>query len=251
MAISRDGGIAYAGGDEFGSGQAWSSDFVMVKLAPEVTVSLTSDPDPIPSTGGTLIFDELLANILVEPTDLDRWTLILGPNDFREVGNASLFTLQPGSTTINPNQSFDIPASWADGSYTVELHYGSYPGDMSNMGLGMLTFEKGGSAVDDPATPGSQDDPGHPAEFALSSAWPNPFNASTTFSLTLPIGVPVTVTVCNVEGRVVTQLGDDTRLPAGTHSFTFDASGMASGPYFVHATIPGELDQVRKVMLIR
>jgi len=72
----------------------------------------------------------------------------------------------------------------------------------------------------------------------------------TTVTVALPEASDLSVVVYNVMGKQVATLEDD-RLNAGTHTFTFDASGMASGLYFVRATVPGELDAVQKVMLVR
>ena len=54
----------------------------------------------------------------------------------------------------------------------------------------------------------------------------------------------------NLAGQQVAELANG-QFGAGSHALTFDASGMASGIYFIHATISGHLDQVQKVMLVR
>ncbi|MBS1262240.1 MAG: hypothetical protein MAG453_01582 [Calditrichaeota bacterium] len=54
----------------------------------------------------------------------------------------------------------------------------------------------------------------------------------------------------NGRGRQVARLADGS-FPAGRHRFTFDASALASGLYFVRATAPGRLDETRKIMLVR
>ena len=89
-----------------------------------------------------------------------------------------------------------------------------------------------------------------PAEFAMSNAYPNPFNPATTFTVALPDAADLNVIVYNVTGQQVAELTTG-QHPAGTHSFVFDATGLASGLYFVRASVPGHLDQVQKVMLVR
>ncbi len=37
----------------------------------------------------------------------------------------------------------------------------------------------------------------------------------------------------------------------GYHTLIFDASGLSSGIYFVHANVPGQLNEMRKVILIK
>ncbi len=89
-----------------------------------------------------------------------------------------------------------------------------------------------------------------PNEFALENAYPNPFNPSTTLAVTLPEAAELTVNVYNVAGQLVTTLADG-NYTAGRHTLTFDASNLASGLYFVRATVPGQLNQTQKVMLVR
>lgn len=96
----------------------------------------------------------------------------------------------------------------------------------------------------------SEANPGHPDEFTLS-AYPNPFNAATTVSVTLPESAELTAVVYNVQGRVVARLADAESISAGRHTFTLDASYLASGMYLIRAMVPGQLDQVQKVMLVR
>ncbi|MBS1261420.1 MAG: hypothetical protein MAG453_00741 [Calditrichaeota bacterium] len=103
-------------------------------------------------------------------------------------------------------------------------------------------------------TDSAEGDPGF-SEAGLHEAGlrvaPNPFNAATVVTVTLPAAGEVTVTVYNVAGRAVATLADGATLPAGSHPFTFDASELASGLYFARATVPGHLDEVRKLLLVR
>ena len=91
-----------------------------------------------------------------------------------------------------------------------------------------------------------------PTSWALSSPRPNPFNPSTSFTLSLLSGEHVTATVYNLLGRQVALLWDG-YLPAGEQELLFDsrdAGNIASGIYFlqVHSN---HLHQTRKMMLIK
>ncbi|MBS1260992.1 MAG: Thermophilic serine proteinase [Calditrichaeota bacterium] len=123
------------------------------------------------------------------------------------------------------------------------------------------SLEQGGAllsadASDDPrgqartAGTGDESQRALPADYALSAPYPNPFNPSTTVTVALPEAGDVTVTVYNVAGQQVAALADGS-YSAGRHAFTFDARELASGLYFVRATVPGRLDEVRKLMLVR
>lgn len=88
------------------------------------------------------------------------------------------------------------------------------------------------------------------SSWTLHPAYPNPFNAATIVRVTLPCSAELTVTVVNIAGQRVATLASGV-YAAGSQAFSMDASMLASGLYFVHATVPGQLDQTQKVMLIR
>jgi len=89
-----------------------------------------------------------------------------------------------------------------------------------------------------------------PDEYALISVYPNPFNSATTISVSLPSAADLNVVVFDVVGRQVATLAGGI-INAGTHTFTFDASGLASGMYFIRVTVPGHMNEIQKVMLVR
>jgi Arylsulfotransferase (ASST)/Secretion system C-terminal sorting domain len=89
-----------------------------------------------------------------------------------------------------------------------------------------------------------------PREFTLHAAYPNPFNASTLVTVTLPESADLSVVVFDILGQQVDQLAAG-RYSAGEHRLIFDATGLASGLYFVHAIVPGRLNETQKVMLVR
>ena len=71
-----------------------------------------------------------------------------------------------------------------------------------------------------------------PTEFTLTSAYPNPFNPVTTIQFGLPVDSHVSMTVYDIQGRLITTLSDEIR-PAGYHSMIWNASQYSSGVYFV------------------
>ncbi|MBN1560178.1 lamin tail domain-containing protein, partial [candidate division KSB1 bacterium] len=70
-----------------------------------------------------------------------------------------------------------------------------------------------------------------PQKFELRQNFPNPFNPATTISFSLPARQKVTLSIFNTLGQKVMTLVDDV-LPAGSHSFTWQANDMPSGLYF-------------------
>ncbi|MCZ7558439.1 MAG: T9SS type A sorting domain-containing protein [Bacteroidia bacterium] len=71
---------------------------------------------------------------------------------------------------------------------------------------------------------------GIPAGYALEQNYPNPFNPSTTITFSIPQDAPVMLTVFDMYGRRIAVLVDG-HLSAGSHSVSFDASGLVSGVY--------------------
>jgi aminopeptidase N len=89
-----------------------------------------------------------------------------------------------------------------------------------------------------------------PVEMSLGQNWPNPFNSSTSFSLSLSRMSAVELTLYNLLGERVTTLARGT-FPAGTHRISFDApSSLSSGSYFVVARA-GDFTAVRRVVLLK
>jgi hypothetical protein len=70
-----------------------------------------------------------------------------------------------------------------------------------------------------------------PAAFELEQNYPNPFNPTTRINFQLPQAEDVTLKVYDMLGREVSALLTNTRLSAGTHSMSFDGSGLSSGMY--------------------
>ncbi|GBE29326.1 MAG TPA: T9SS type A sorting domain-containing protein [Bacteroidetes bacterium] len=292
---SRDGGIAITG-ERFRDNPHNSADFYMLKLEPEVALNLVPEITLVPTEGGIITYSGSMTNILTHETTLNLWASVIrsGGTGLRPLQNIPI-TLLPGEPITADNLTLTIPASAPDGLYRYEIHVGNYPDPMANMGLGAFTFWKGEVGVDDPSGPGYGDpgawgdpwwpglwggdgsygyDPDNPnrdsphpgfSETGLHvvtlHAYPNPFNAVSTITLTLPQPGDVAVSVYNTLGQEVALLNDAT-LPAGTHSFTLDASDMASGLYFVRATVQdtrlevssratNRMDQIQKIVVVK
>jgi hypothetical protein len=88
-----------------------------------------------------------------------------------------------------------------------------------------------------------------PRQFTLSPPFPNPFNSSSTIAYSLSARAKVHVAIYDLLGREVAVLVNGMNS-AGAHSITWDASGHASGLYFV-ALRSGTQSQVRKLVLLK
>lgn len=88
-----------------------------------------------------------------------------------------------------------------------------------------------------------------PQHYRLSPAYPNPFNSSTTFDVTLSRTGPVSIDIYDITGRRVDTLVNGV-LTAGSHRISWDAGSRSSGVYFVHLR-SGHITRTRKLTLIR
>jgi len=85
-----------------------------------------------------------------------------------------------------------------------------------------------------------------PTEFTMS-AYPNPFNPSTTIEFTLPEAGNVTLSIWDNTGRMVESR--EFAANAGTSSYEWNAAGLPSGAYFARVNAAGELRVVQLVLL--
>jgi Secretion system C-terminal sorting domain/Right handed beta helix region len=222
-------------------------------------LQLTPQIENVPAEGGTLLYDVRTSNNTGESRILEAWLSIelpsgasLVPYDFQYV------RIPPGVT--NTVFSLEIPPMAPEGSYVVTGMVGDYPVYVIESDL--FTFHKEGTepgfgsweasgwnqyASDGHRSTSASFKPENPL---VVSAYPNPFNPSTSISLSLLETSDLKVTVFNVTGQQVAVLANG-KFSAGQHNLTFDASKLASGLYFVRATVPGQLDQTQKVMLVR
>jgi len=85
--------------------------------------------------------------------------------------------------------------------------------------------------------------------FFLSQNFPNPFNPTTTIEFDLPKTSEVSLKVFNILGEEVVALVSE-RLPAGSYSYAWDASNLASGVY-LYRLQAGDYVETRKMVLMR
>jgi hypothetical protein len=85
---------------------------------------------------------------------------------------------------------------------------------------------------------------------ALSDAYPNPFNPSTRFSLTVAMTQRVDIGVYNMLGQRVASLHEGLLLANEAHAFEFEANELPGGMYLIRAQ--GEdFTDTRQAMLVK
>jgi len=234
-----------------------------------VTLTLTGVNTTIPAGGGELSYTvHIESNLPYGVNGVDYWARALMPNGQQTgVLIQQTFNMTPFMNVTAGPVTHDVPPSAPAGDYTYTGYLGFYPVVYVEDSFG---FTKEGAVTDaeyefDPAdwtsggdlsmlagdpTEGEKVTASLPSEFTLSAAYPNPFNAMTTVKIALPEASNLTVTVFNTLGQEVAQLANG-RTAAGTHAFTFDASDLSSGIYFVQANVPGQIDALQKVVLVK
>ncbi len=88
-----------------------------------------------------------------------------------------------------------------------------------------------------------------PIQFELDQNYPNPFNPTTNISFTLPSSGFTLLEVFNLQGQKVATLLKS-RVSAGNHTITFEASALASGVYIYRLTSSAKV-QTKKMLLIK
>jgi len=71
-----------------------------------------------------------------------------------------------------------------------------------------------------------------PQQFTLSSAYPNPFNSSTTVNVSVPSLTPYELGVYSIDGRLVSLLHSGVST-VGTNKFMWNAGDVSTGVYFI------------------
>jgi hypothetical protein len=87
------------------------------------------------------------------------------------------------------------------------------------------------------------------SSYYLHQNYPNPFNPSTTIAFDLPKSSEVILKVFNILGEEVATLVSE-RLTAGSYSYEWDASNLASGVY-LYRLKAGDYVETRKMVVMR
>ncbi|MBT7789142.1 MAG: choice-of-anchor D domain-containing protein, partial [Calditrichaeota bacterium] len=114
---------------------------------------------------------------------------------------------------------------------------------VSKQGLGMIY------STDEFSVMEVQFKPEIPDNYFLSKAYPNPFNAKTNISYSLPVASHVTIRIVDISGRLVKTLVSNFQ-PAGKHATVWDSEGKSSGVYMIQMQST-DFSASRKVVLMR
>jgi len=130
------------------------------------------------------------------------------------------------------------------GNFSATAMTGSFPPNVIQIFNGIFNL----SSFTPPAlevVPGEQ----LPQTVTLLPAYPNPFNTRTTVRFILSNTEKVRLTVYDLTGRTIDVLTNGVKSP-GSYSYTWSATSLASGLYFLELQTPTTV-QTRKLLLLK
>ncbi len=227
----------------------------------ELTLVPTSSTE-IPASGGSFSYEihaQSHLDFIVDPAFLFTKVKYEESWLYRPIQFEDRFTLRPNEISIYEVEQF-VPDFAPPGNYILYAFLGKsqflhpqivepLPFSKSETGTGSAEIADWSSTCQRNTMHRSVTE-SLPRTWSMLPVYPNPFNPTATVTITLPETAELTVAVYNVAGQQVATLHNGS-IAAGTHALSFDASSLASGLYFVRATVPGQLDHTQKVMLVR
>ncbi len=199
-----------------------------------------------PETGGTVQFHTIASNETPGTHSGDMWSELRKPNGTNSGVLTNIpVTVEPGMNTYT-FQSFDLPGNAPGGLYTVYVHMGTYPDNAATTAY--FQFSKELDSNGDLPIPPPQDGGGEVGRKMV--VHPNPLNMAASVSIQVPDAGLLNVRLFNLLGREVLRI-TESNVPVGTHRFNFDATGLATGVYFMQAHLPSGEIEMQKIVLLK
>ena len=179
--------------------------------------------------------------------NLPTWGSVLGPDGH------GLFKISVPKMPVG----LGTDMMWVSNNSAID---GLYIGAAEGMDLVHVPFDVAKAIVGTDVTTAVTEVEGAPVpqDFALNQSYPNPFNSTTTIGFSVPdrgTAIPVTLTVFNMTGQVVTTLVAE-EMSAGQYTATWngmDAAQQAvgSGTYLYRLHVGQEFVQTKQMTLLK
>jgi hypothetical protein len=204
----------------------------------------------IPSNGGYLNYNISGGNSGSGPGSADVWLTVSLPGGsvFGPICGPIFDFILPAGYSLSRDRRLNVPGSAPPGGYALNSYIGEY--DSANpvvFAESHLTFYKTNRRNAEEASP--QTDATSPwwdeeitpescGGITLQGNYPNPFNPTTAIRFTLDHDSPVTLTLHNLEGRLLGVIlqGD---LKSGSHEVRFYGADYPSGIYLYRLKYDG------------
>lgn len=227
----------------------------------DMDIELTyNSGSPLPPEGGNIIFDVLIINDGITILNFDAWVDVSYQGSIsRTFIQRSFESFQPAWIIEREDIILTVPASFPAGNYLVSGKVGRQPDEIWNQSdfafakLGDQTttgFEpKFPSEMQETLTSNNDQSVKHAYHDMLLYNFPDPFNATTTISFSIPVPGEVSLLIYDIRGREIVNLMKGFK-PAGFHNIKFEGSSLASGIYFARLDV-GEFHRIHKLMLLK
>ena len=236
--IDNSGAIEFLGATRNGFLFCYSGgDYPFIPQTVTITMTAINPPIIIPPEGGSFQYEVELVNVGPDPTFFDVWIMVTLPD-------SSIFgpLILRQDVGINPQSSIFrsmtqmVPGGAPAGEYGYNGYVGNYVSGNVWSESGFNFSKTGEEAGIDGGWElyGWDDNPPalsitQPDEFYLGQASPNPFNATTNVSFTLPVDSRVRMEIFNLLGQRIAVL-EDGILQAGSHQAVWDGCNSAGIP---------------------
>jgi hypothetical protein len=164
-----------------------------------------------------------------------EYRLAFGPPEY-DPGNGATRPVQDDWVEITGGLMEHHPAGATIVVYEINGLFWRSPGDTTGL---TIAYEVVGETA--PLA--------RPQTIDMVSAYPNPFNPTTTIQFTIMENSAVEIEVYNMLGEQVATL-EDNYMQAGTYTREFDGSGLSSGLYLVRLQA-GSQSEVARVLLAK
>ena len=162
-----------------------------------------------------------------------------GPNEGVYINGVPLASSTGGGYGSQFHFSVDVSGLLHAGSNWLYLNAGDQGGPAGLIFSAEFSIEPGAAAATEDL----------PLAFELAPNWPNPFNPSTRIDFSLADTGPARLDVYSLQGTRVAQLVNG-MLSGGSHSVTFDGTGLASGIYIYSLEAGGQRES-RRMLLVK
>jgi Secretion system C-terminal sorting domain len=229
----------------------------------ELSVTFHTEQNPLhlPPRGGVVRFAVTVQNNLDIPATFDCWTAIATPdgNTVAPLMSAHLWLAEGGQ--IDSRVLSQMIPDWVPaGEYSFTVNAGSFPNIIIDSDEILIikhspNLDQSGmfedwSTLASPWESAGEEELAVPESFSISPAYPNPFNGTTSVSMTLDEARYVEVELVDLLGRHVQTLMNSVQRP-GLHLIEVDGRGLSTGMYFLHASADGYGDQLQKIVLLK
>jgi len=215
------------------TGQSLQPDFYYWEKPGKISVNVAFTPDN-PKVGDTVQLAVSVHGEVWNPTLPSVW--LTKPN-----GEKLQITDLTQTQTYPPTWIASVPtADFCDGMVYFDI-------SVSNVNYRASFYLRNQSGV-------AQPQPAQPSQFRLYQNQPNPFNPATVIRFDLPKSEQVTLTIFDLQGRLVRMLTTGS-FNTGTNSLLWDGKDnngrqMSSGVYY-YRLLTGEFVEVKRMVLLR